>query len=548
MRSFLLSAGALALAALAPSQSAASPLVSRASSAPTATIANGTVTGLSLPSFSAEAFLGVPFAQPPTGERRFRRPQSLEKQFDGGVFEATEYSPFCPGVGGDNVGYKQDEDCLTVNIHRPAGTTADDKLPVGLWIYGGGFQMGGNADQRYNSSYMVQRSVEMGKPIVVVQVNYRTAALGFLNSEEMKDAGLQNNGLYDQRLAFHWVQENIPAFGGDPTKVTIWGESAGAMSVAYHLLGYGLTETSLFSGAILESGNAHTAALQKPAYYQNAFDAVVEGTGCSDAKDSLACLRTVPLEKLNSTAAPYTWDPVVDGELISALPSDTLAADSFIKVPLLIGANTDEGSAFGAKGINTTADLEAALYQSFPALTNASVAQLLDLYPNDPLVGCPFNTGDLILPSGLQDKRSNAIFGDLRFQAGRRELAEKTAKSAPVYSYRFDQPSENSTVSTGVTHFVEVAYVFRYPYKTANTLGTRPGDAELALLVQSQWISFIHDANPNGHGIEGVPEWPNYQDSASNFVHRRHGSVTEDDNYRAEGFKLINSLGYQVYA
>jgi len=139
---------------------------------------------------SLAAFLGIPYAQPPVGDLRLRRPHSLEKGFEGGKVAATSYSPFvrpalslllflvrvslltrssrsqCPGIGGDDWGYELSEDCLTVNVLRPAGTTADDKLPVGFWIYGGGFSMGGNGDIRYNGSYAVQRSVEMEKPIV----------------------------------------------------------------------------------------------------------------------------------------------------------------------------------------------------------------------------------------------------------------------------------------------------------------------------------------------------------------------------------------------
>ncbi|GAA6030800.1 hypothetical protein JCM8097_008882 [Rhodosporidiobolus ruineniae] len=524
----------------------ASPVLARASSAPSATIKNGTVVGVELPTFAQEAFLGIPFAQPPMGDLRLRRARSLNTTFEGGVFEATEYSPFCPGVGGDNIGFKMSEDCLTVNVVRPAGVKEGDNLPVGAWIYGGGFQMGGNADQRYNTTYMIQRAVELEKPIISVHINYRTAALGFLNSKEVKAEGSQNLGLYDQRLALHWIQENIAAFGGDPSKVTIWGESAGAISVAYQLLGYGLSETDLFSGAILESGNAHTIQFLSVEQSQKQFDAVLNGTGCAGADDALGCLRGLSLEEFNNTASAYSFNPVVDGEIIPAYAGDTLASGSFVSVPMLIGTNTDEGSAFGAKGINTTADLAAALYASYPAMTNSSVDALLELYPNDPLEGCPFNTGDTVLTTGLQDKRSNAIYGDLRFQAGRREFAELISKKAPVYSYRFNQPAENATIETGTTHFVEVAYVFGYPYKTANTLGTRPGDSELSHLLQSQWISFIHDGTPNNHGIADIPNWPSYADSPSNFVFSRHGQSVETDDYRKEAFEYFKTLDWQL--
>ncbi|GAA5824736.1 hypothetical protein JCM11251_005320 [Rhodosporidiobolus azoricus] len=536
--------GALALAAVA----FASPLVTRQSSDPSVAIQNGTVVGVHLPTFSQEAFFGIPYAQPPVGNLRLRRAKSIEKGFEGGVYEAKEYSPFCPGVGGDNVGFEMSEDCLTVNVVRPIGTSEGDNLPVGFWIYGGGFQMGGNADQRYNTSYMIQRSVELEKPIISVHVNYRTAALGFMSSKELKAEGNQNLGIYDQRLALHWVQENIAAFGGDPSKVTIWGESAGAISVAYHLNGYALSETPLFRGAILESGNAHTVFFPTSDESQELFDSVAEGTGCAGSGNVLNCIRGLSLEEFNKTASAYSFSPVIDGGIIPSYPSDQWKSGSYVKVPLLLGANTDEGASFGTRGINTTSDLSADLHEKYPEMTNESVDKLLEAYPNDPRIGSPYNTGDLLVPSGLQDKRSFSIYGDIRFHAGRRELAELYAPSQPVYSYRYDQPAENATVSQGVQHFVEVAPVFGYPFKTANTLGTRPGDAELSHLMQSQWISFIHDQTPNNHGVANATEWPNYQDSASNYVFRRQASFVEEDTYRKEGIEVINSLGWEVRA
>ncbi|BGP03029.1 hypothetical protein NBRC10513v2_006754 [Rhodotorula toruloides] len=544
-----LAKGALA-ALLTATACNASPLTlaARNNGAPTANLKNGTVQGVSLPTFSQEAFLGVPFAQPPVGNLRLRKPHSLNTTFSGGSYAAKEYSKFCPGVGGDDWPYELSEDCLYLNVLRPAGTKKGDKLPVGLWIYGGGYQMGGSGDSRYNGSWVVERSVEMGKPIMFVSINYRVAALGFMASEELRKEGNVNLGLYDQRLALNWVQENIAAFGGDPAAVTIMGESAGAMSVSYQLLGYGLTSTNLFRGAILESGNPLTLAMTNNSRLETMFNDVVNSTGCAGAESALTCLRGLSLDAFNSSASAYSWNPVVDGEIISAYPSDTLAKDAFVRVPILIGANTDEGTAFGSKNINTTEQLAANLHLRYPAMTGASVSKLLDLYPNDPLVGCPYNTGDAVLSTGLQDKRSNAIYGDMFMQAGRRLLAEKMAKYKPVYSYRFDQPAENSTIETGTTHFVEVAYVFLNPLKTANTLGNRPGDRELAKLMTSQWVSFIHDQTPNNNEISDAPTWPNYQDSPSNYIFRRHGCVTEKDDYRKEGMSFINNLGWEASA
>jgi carboxylesterase type B len=147
------------------------------------------------------------------------------------------------------------EDCLTLDIVRPANIKPGDNLPVFLWIYGGGFKAGGSADQRYNTSFMVRNSVEMNKPIIAVVPNYRTAAFGMLASKEVAEAGVGNIALFDQRLAMKWVSENIRAFGGDPDKVTIAGESAGGSSVGYHLVAFEGKNDGLFRSAIMESSS-----------------------------------------------------------------------------------------------------------------------------------------------------------------------------------------------------------------------------------------------------------------------------------------------------
>ncbi|GAA5939264.1 uncharacterized protein JCM15063_004470 [Sporobolomyces koalae] len=517
---------------------------------PTAQIKNGTVEGISIDAFNQEAFLGIPYAQPPVGNLRLRRPRSLEKGFENGRYDADEYSPFCPGFGGDEIGYDLAEDCLTINVVRPAGIAENASLPVGLWIYGGGYQMGGSADRRYNGTWVVQRSVEMNKPIMFVSLNYRVAAGGFLNSPALESEKNQNLGLYDQRLALHWVQENIAAFGGDASKVTIWGESAGAFSVAGHLLGYGLNETDLFRGAILESG-------ANPLYYTNnasstyspfnqsvTYSMILEKAGCSDGDDStqLQCLRNLDFDKFNSSVAGTFWRPVVDGDLLRKPSSEQFAEGKFVKVPLLLGTNTDEGTAFGLRGINTTDELVDSLALNYVKLSHNTSKTLVSLYSEEPSEGCPYNTGDGVLPSGLQDKRSLSINGDIQMTAPRRYLAEVASRYSPVYSYRFDTVPQNATINIGTSHFQEVAYVFSNPLKTQNPLGNRPGDVELASLMTSQWISFIHDLDPNKNGVEGSVEWPNYQQSPENIVFRRNGSWIEPDTYRKEGIAYINAV------
>ncbi|KAJ6541381.1 Alpha/Beta hydrolase protein [Mycena capillaripes] len=210
--------------------------VAVAAQQPTVTIKNGTVRGIDFPQFSQSLFLGIPYAQPPIGDLRLRPPRSIDVSF--GTLDATAYGPHCwsrftTGFD-DNSGFPNSEDCLTLNVIRPTGVSEQSPVPVVVWIHGGGLTTGGSADFRYNGSWIVQASITNGKPIVFVSINYRLASLGFLAGKALQDEGSLNLGVRDQRLALHWVQENIIKFGGDPKRVTIQGESVSPPSTHYY--------------------------------------------------------------------------------------------------------------------------------------------------------------------------------------------------------------------------------------------------------------------------------------------------------------------------
>lgn len=200
----------------------------------------------------------------------------------------------------------------------------------------------------------------LGKPFIAVTINYRLSAWGFISSSEVSGSGNTNLGLRDQRLALHWVQENIAAFGGDPTKVTIWGESAGGMSVGYQLTAYGGRDDKLFRAGIMESGGSISASTGNYTTYQSKYNALTASVNCSDAADSLQCLREVPFATLNSVlngtdgSSEYNFSPVLDGDFMRNYGSVQLNKHEFVKVPIISGTNMDEGTAFGPTGINTT--------------------------------------------------------------------------------------------------------------------------------------------------------------------------------------------------
>lgn len=203
---------------------------------PTVKLRNGSYAGLHQPSYDQDIFLGIPYAQDTGGANRFRVPQYLNESWEG-VRDATSYGDMCPDDRGPvaGAGFEMSEDCLSVNLVRPAaavgGGEEAGKLPVMVWIHGGSYQRGTTGAAHYNLTFIVQRSVEIGKPILGVSFNYRKGGWGNMYSIEIAGAGQTNLALRDMRQALGWLQENVAAFGGDPEKVTIWGESSGSFAV-----------------------------------------------------------------------------------------------------------------------------------------------------------------------------------------------------------------------------------------------------------------------------------------------------------------------------
>ncbi|KAK5120499.1 hypothetical protein LTR85_006154 [Meristemomyces frigidus] len=541
------------------------------SSTPTVTIKNGTISGEYMAAYNQDYFLGVPFAQPPVGELRFRNPQSINTTYNG-TLEATSYAPECVGYGGDQIGYPVSEDCLYLNVIRPAGYE-NESLPVGVWIHGGGLFEGGTRDERYNLSFIVDNSVQIGKPIIGVSIAYRLTAWGFLQSQEVSGSGNTNMGLRDQRLALHWLQENIGAFGGDTEKVTIWGESAGAASVGWHITAYNGRDDGLFRAGIMESGNPvayfNYRTVQQ---YQPLYDAIVANTSCQNATDTLDCLRHVPYATLNTILNTTTFDtvfqPIVDGDIIARWSSLQLAEGAFLKVPIIDGANTDEGTAFGPTGINTTQDFVTALSANTsqasigapfaPGILAAYPDVCSDWVPPSPEVPCNVTYPE---PYGAEYRRSAAYFGDVVMIANRRGACEAwTANGVPAYSYRFNTIPAGLPWEIGVTHFQEVAFVFdntnglgyNAAHSSVNPFANKSESyTELAKLMSSSWASFIYDLNPNNFTGRhaGTPDWPVYSDGAQNIVWDANATelaYPEPDTFRESGIRWIldHALAY----
>lgn len=524
---------------------------------PTVTVLNGTYEGLYLPTFDQDIFLGIPYAQNTGGQNRFRIPQSLNTTWNGTRL-AKQYGHTCPDPTDAEFGMS--EDCLSINIIRPAGLSSesDEKLPVALWIHGGSYQVGTSALPNYNLTYIVQRSVEIGKPIIGASINYRKGGWGMLYSREVQGAGQTNLALRDMRKGLAWISENIEAFGGDKDSVTIWGESAGSFAVGQLLMTYGGRTDNLFHRSIQESGSAATAWYNGSDWYQPIYDNIVNKANCTDEVDTLDCLRTVPYETLLPLlAAPSQgpgWYPTVDGDVIPNYPTELLHSGRFAHIPHLYGTNSDEGTDNAPAGgvINTDKEIYDFLKGStgfgFP---DAVIDKVLELYPDDPAQGIPLNTGDeRFAEQGVQFKRIAAIMGDVFYHATRLDDARHYSKYAPTYIYRFNtKPWQNNPIATeggeapaykGVSHFSEVAFVFANPAYYGPWVEYKALSDEMS----ARWINFVHGEVPNA---QNASNWPTYNGSANglNLVIQANGrgyngSYVEEDTYRLAGREYLS--------
>ncbi|KAF4446296.1 hypothetical protein F53441_10046 [Fusarium austroafricanum] len=528
---------------------------------PVVELRNGSYYGVHNSKYNQDLFLGMPYAQPPLNDLRFRHAQPLNSTWDG-VRNATNYQSKCyqysypsgPLNGGS-------DDCLHLNVIRPAATK--DKLPVLVWIHGGGLVSGFSGDPTSNMSYIIEESVKLGSPIMGVSINYRLGAWGFLWSEAVKAEGEGNNGFKDQRLALQWIQENIAAFGGDPEKVTIWGQSGGARSVASQLTAFGGRDDGLFRAAILESATGfHTAfrevEVEGAPSFDKGYKSLLNRTGCEDAKDSLQCLREVPslelAEIIGNVSFPVYLD-IVDGDFIRADRSELLRKGQFVHVPIINGAASDDGDYFSQKGVNTTQEWESYLRKE--GASNETIAIISALYPDIPRVGLPATfegrpTGEWA-SYGKQWKRAVAFGGDRAMHAPRRAWNRKWAKSnVTTYSYHFDVVSGDRPAVHGAGHSVDIPFVFRNTERLAllNATEPRPGSFnEVAVMMSRMWISFASDMNPNFEGMGSV-KWPEYEwDGGKNMVfHIDNSSVihVEDDTYRTEQMEYLDQKLWEV--
>jgi para-nitrobenzyl esterase len=471
-----------------------------------ASIDQGTLQGLRIG--GVEAFKGIPFAAPPIGALRWEPPQPPVR-WDG-VRRADHYEHDCMQNGSVSRGIRPSEDCLYLNVWRPVGAS---HLPVMVWIYGGGFVSGGTSPAVYDGSRLA------GKGVVLVSFNYRLGRFGFFAfpalTAEHPGALLGNYGFMDQIAALRWVQANIGAFGGDPHRVMVFGESAGGISV--NMLLTSPLAAGLFQEAGIESGAGRSRGRRRLSQSLPGLPSAeavgvnfahahgIDGTGAA----ALAALRALPAAVLATgtgrAGVPPTYSgPMLDGRIVVTSPEAAYQAGQFARVPLLIGANSaDLGPSQASK-----------LSEVF-APYGSDRARALAIYD-------PEQSDDPQLVA-------TRVAADRFMVEPARFVARMFAQHGePVYEYRFSyvapalaevlkrRPYTKGTVP-GAPHASEIPYVFD---TVAAVLGSSVSerDEAVAEAASTYWTNFAKFGNPNGHALPGWPVYAPERDELMNFT------------------------------
>ena len=484
----------------------------------------GVVEGSASADSKIRIFKGIPFAAPPVGPLRWKAPQPVASW--SGERKALEFGPRCMQgrIYSDMVFRDQgpSEDCLYVNVWTPA-TSAGAKLPVMVWIYGGGFAAGSASEPRQDGEQLAKKGV------LVVSLNYRLGVFGFFSHPELdKESGHDssgNYGLLDQVAALQWVHRNIAAFGGDPNSVTIFGESAGSFSVSA-LMASPLAQ-GLFQRAIGESGAffGTTLALKPHTETEKTDTKFAESLGAH----SLEALRAKPADQLLEASmkeASLRFAPNIDGYFLTGGATSIYAAGKQSHIPLLAGWNADEGNLrmFFGKQEPTAHNFSELVRASFKSKADA----VLKLYPA---------ANDDQAKRSAQDLASDQFIAYSTWKWI--ELQAGLAKT-PVYRYEFDQAPPvpaNASGPSGAYHSAEIEFVFEaLPSKK---LPWSPEDTKLSDLMSSYWSNFAKTGDPNGAGL---PKWPAYSAAGGYPVmHLRSVSQAAPDKRRAR-YELLDSV------
>jgi para-nitrobenzyl esterase len=498
---------------------------------------------------AVDQWLGIRYAASPAGSLRWAAPTpSGSYGTRQNPYDATQFGAPCPqniSQFGNSVplpvppntvpvpGSADSEDCLFLNIYAPVGRQNDgEPLPVFFWIHGGSNQYG------EGSSFDPTPLVTAGH-VIVVTINYRLGALGWL-AHPLLDGGTPNSsgnyGLMDQQFAMRWVKGNISAFGGDPQKVTIAGESAGALDVCSHLASP--TAAGLFRGAIIESG-CIIFQYPQPVLEAISGDPFVNALGCT----TVACLQEAPVSAVLAAALPLAWLPVLGPNVVilPELPQQAFTDGNFNKVPVIQGTNLDEGRLFvplfqgivtsGGPATATTIPYASAVAELFAAYPNPPLAPIESQYPiaNYLADGAAAAPGEAVA----------AIITDSLFACTARTADQLFAKYVPVWAYEFKDTSAPQLFNLptvfpyGATHTDELQFIFdpngffpNYNYQVAtDPFPLSPAEERLSRAMVRYWTNFVETLDPNRSAAQ-----PQTRSAASNEERSGEGWLPYDSN------------------
>jgi para-nitrobenzyl esterase len=452
-------------------------------------------------------YLGIPYAAPPVGDLRWRPPQAATRWRT--PLDASHFANHCPQKGSPYGAPSVSEDCLYLNIYTPStgkkGKGHAKNLPVMVWIHGGAFLNGASDD--YDPVRLVQ------KGIVVVTINYRLGALGFLAHPALTAEGggsSSNYGLMDQQAALGWVNRNIRKFGGDAQNVTIFGESAGGFSVLAHLVSPG--SAGLFERAISQSGSY---GLSNPSLStaETQGTATAQGVGCGAAADVLACLRAASPSELNAALPLPTGEltPPVDGRVLPKTLGAAIASGEFNRVPVVEGSTHDEFALFYKSAI------EDALFNGKPpdaALYVLIVPVFVDTLDIGKSAGSILAQYPLSNYGNSVGAALTAIGTDVLFSCPGRRVAQEVSRYVPAFAYEFNDPNAYnifglppSNFPYGSYHATELPSLFDSTTYGGHAPFT-PAQEQLSAAMVDYWTQFARSGNPNS---SATPAWPGYQ-------------------------------------
>ena len=463
---------------------------SSGSSSPIVRTGGGLVRGAG--AAGVDSFLGLPYAAPPTGNLRWRAPQPAAAWT--GVRDATTFGPSCPQAPSPFAPPGQfSEDCLYLNVYTPAARSSFGGRPVLVWIHGGGLEQDGARD--YDGTKLAADGV------VVVTINYRLGALGFLAHPALASHGAAGNyGLMDQQAALRWVQRNIARFGGDPGNVTIAGQSAGGLSVLAQMVSPGAR--GLFQRAIVQSG---TFALnQRPlAVAEAAGETFATAVGCAD--QSAACLRSAPVSDLVANFG-VEIPGVVDGAVLTQPIGTALARGQFARVPVINGITHDEELLF-VDGLKLTVSQGTNIPLAAPldgseTTYEADIAQALGVSPARAAAIAA------VYPLSANPTRPDEVFGlavsDASFACPALQVDRQTAaRGVPTYAYQFNDDAAPGFGLGQATHGAELPYLFDLPN---SPVVLNAGQQALAASMRTDWASFAGTGNPSSRALP----WPSF--------------------------------------